>query len=251
MSLTKALRNVGIMPGDSVLVHSDVSSLSNHGGSLKSVLENVLSGVSAAVGLAGSVLVPTFNYDFCDGKPYHHEESKSQVGLFSEWVRTRPGSIRSFHPIFSFAGFGPIADELLDVRSNSSFGPGSVFENLYNKDAKILFLNVPFESCTFVHFVEQCVGIEYRFLKQFTGKVTRENRSWNDSFDFYVRYMDRTVDTYFGRLEQQLRDSDKLRSHELDSGQLLLTTSKAVFKAASAMIADDPYSLLKTPPVRS
>jgi aminoglycoside 3-N-acetyltransferase len=249
--LEDALTNLGLNSGDSVLVHSDSSLAMAMSGAewWDEAFDYQANALRAALGPNGTVLVPTFNYDFCEGKPYDHDSSPSQVGMFTNYVRELPESSRSFHPIFSFAGFGPAAKQLLTTRSNSSFGRGSVFENLYDSDSKLLFVNVSFEFCTFVHFVEQRIGIDYRYPKEFRGTVTRENQSSEDSFDFYVRYLDRTVDTFFGRLEQRLIDSGEMRSTELGDGRLTLTSSRAVFDAASALISEDPYSLLKSLPV--
>jgi aminoglycoside 3-N-acetyltransferase len=248
MSLVDALKQLGVNSGDELLVHSDISPMTDRDTNLKSVLDNVLESLTSSLGPDGTLVAPTFNYDFCGGQPYDHVRSKSQVGLFSEWVRTRPTAIRSFHPIFSFAGIGTGTNKLLTARSNSSFGQGSVFENMFDSNTKILFLDVSFEACTFVHFVEQRVGIEYRYLKTFTGEVTRDARTWTDSFDFFVRPLNQLVDTYFGRLETRLLESGDMNAVEFNGSKLLLTSANKIFATASAMIAESKYSLLRHPP---
>jgi aminoglycoside 3-N-acetyltransferase len=248
MTLVDALQQLGVEPGDELLVHSDISRMTNRDTNLKSVLDNVLESLTSSLGPDGTLVAPTFNYDFCGGKSYDHVRSKSQVGLFSEWVRTRPTAIRSFHPIFSFAGIGIGANKFLTARSNSSFGPGSVFENMFDSNTKILFLAVPFEACTFVHFVEQRVGVDYRFLKTFTGEVSRDARTWTDSFDFFVRPLDQVVDTYFERLETRLLESGDMNAIEFNGSKLLLTSANQIFATASAMIVESKYSLLRHPP---
>jgi aminoglycoside 3-N-acetyltransferase len=248
--LAKTLSDLGLKKGDSVLVHSD-SSLAMSLSQAEwwdEAFDYQIDGIRSAIGPGGTALVPTFNYDFCEGSSYDHDSTPSQVGMFTNYVRELPESSRSFHPIFSFAGFGFAAEQLLKTRSNSSFGTGSVFENLFDVNAKLLFINVSFEFCTFVHFAEQRIGIDYRYLKDFTGVVTQDDQSSEDTFDFYVRHLDRTVDTYFGRLEKQLLDSGKMQSAELAGGKLLLTSASAIFETASEMISEEPYSLLKTPP---
>jgi len=140
--LTKALIELGLGNEDSVLIHSDSTLAMQLSGAewWEEAFEFQIDALQAAVGPNGTLLVPTFNYDFCEGVPYDHAESRSQVGMFTNFVLDLPQSTRSFHPIFSFAGFGSGAESLLETSSNSSFGPGSVFENMYDADTLILFL---------------------------------------------------------------------------------------------------------------
>ena len=62
--------------------------------------------------------------------------------IFSNSVLFDTESIRSLHPIYSFAGYGKAIIDLFTNLSNSSFGEGSVFEKLYEINAKMLFINL-------------------------------------------------------------------------------------------------------------
>ncbi len=250
-ALAGALRELGLGPNDDVLIHSDSSLAMELSGAdwWDDAFEYQVTAIREVIGTDGTLLVPTFNYDFCEGKPYSETKSRSQVGMFTNYVLDMPAALRSFHPIFSFAALGARSGDLLTTRSNSSFGDGSVFENLYDADAKLLFLNVSFEFCTFVHFAEQRIGVDYRYLKDFTGQVTQNGQTREDTFDFYVRYLDRTVDTYFGRLERALRESGHMRSVLIAGEELLLTSTRAVYDTAAELLSRDRYSLLKQPPV--
>ena len=88
-------------------------------------------------------------------------------------------SIRSFHPIYSFAGIGPESKSLFRNISKSSFGKGSVFERLHRINAKILFFNLNFALCTYVHYVEQKKGVSYRYLKEFSGLVEKNGKKFS------------------------------------------------------------------------
>jgi len=104
-SVITALNQIGVEAGDTVLVHSD-STLAMRLSKSASWLEAnrfMQECFEETLGVQGTLIVPTFNYNFCKGKPYVHESTPSQVGLFSEQVRKDPRALRSFHPIFSFA----------------------------------------------------------------------------------------------------------------------------------------------------
>ena len=52
--------------------------------------------------------------------------------------------------------------------------------------------------------MEQAVGVDYRFLKQFTGVVSQGGEVRTDTFDFYARYLDRDIYLDMTRLENEL-----------------------------------------------
>ncbi len=249
----EALEGVGINQGDIILVHSDSTAIREFTGlkwgeALNLLKESFLN----VLGNSGTILVPTFNWDFCKGKPYSHERTRSQVGMFTNNVLFDDRSIRSFHPIYSFAGIGPEARDLFSNLSKSSFGENTVFHRLHQINAKIVFFNISFERCTFIHYVEQSIGISYRFLKRFTGKVIIGDKEYIDTFDFYVRYLDRDIHPYFKRLSDKLISIKKIHESALnDEYPILLSRCDDIYNYALKGMKSDPYYLIKNPPKHS
>ncbi len=248
--LSAALIDAGVTTGDTVLVHSD-STLSmelSGAASWGDALAFQLGCFVDVLGPCGTLIVPTFNYDFCEGKPYDQESSPSQVGLFSNFVLNHPGSVRSSHPIFSFAGIGRRANEICDGVSRSSFGADSVFDRLHKLDAGMVFFNLLFDFCTFVHYVEQAHGVDYRYMKEFSGEVARDGRTANETVDFFVRCLDRDVHPFFARLGERLDANGLLRTVTPGNGVIQHVRCGDVYQQAWEMLDGDPYSLLKRPP---
>ena len=67
----------------------------------------------------------------------------SQVGFFSNYLLSKANTFRSTHPIFSFVSIGNEAESLMKDVSNDAFGFNSVFDRLYIRKAKALYLNIP------------------------------------------------------------------------------------------------------------
>ncbi len=251
-TIEKALRKVGIKKGDIILVHSDSTpvfklddpnSLVNPLDLFKKCFLNIL-------GPTGTLVVPTFNWDFCKGKPYSHEKSISQVGIFTNYILWDNTSYRSFHPIYSFAAIGPDAKNICDNISKSSFGKGSVFHKLHKLSAKIVHFNLS-EIYTFLHYIEQSIGVDYRFLKYFKGKVEKDGIEWEDSFDFYVRYLDREVVNSTTRLMNYLESIGKMNKVILAKKYpILLAKADDIYQAALKKLKKDPYYLLEHPPIK-
>ena len=135
-----------------------------------------------------TILVPTFTYSFCKTKKFSKNESPSEVGIFTEYFRNQKSIKRSNHPIFSVAGKGSAIYSLIDNLSFSSTGDGSIFERLKVFDSYIIFFGSGFlESCTFLHYIEQCARVNHRYSKYFEGKVVDNNKIYNGVWEFYVR----------------------------------------------------------------
>lgn len=216
--IIQALKDVEIQAGDTVLVHSDLTAIRNSTGlSWLNTAEAVKEEIQNIIGLAGTLLVPTFNWDFCQGKPYIHEKTMSRLGLFSNNVLFDERSSRSIHPIFSFAGIGPATNRLFPNIGNSSFGKNSVFERLLDENAKILLIN-SISDIAFVHYVEQKSQVSYRFMKIFSGDVFVENINTSGTYDFFVRRKNDTTIFDGDALHQLLLDSGAMKKSEGPGG---------------------------------
>ncbi len=249
--LLAALAEAGVAPGDTIFVHSDVAPVIAAGNIFRPLdtLSLLTECFLEAVGRAGTLIVPTFNYDFCLGEAYSHEKTLSQVGLWSNHVLRDARAKRSFHPIYSVAAIGAEADKLTRGVSKSSFGVGSIFHRLYLQNAKLVFFNVSFYYCTFIHYAEQKIEVDYRFLKTFTGKVSVSGEERIDSFDFYARYLDREVVLELTRLEKELLADGRMKKSAFRDVPILQVRCGDVFEEAVRRVKSEPYYLLKHPPV--
>jgi aminoglycoside 3-N-acetyltransferase len=235
------LSEIGILSGDTVFVHSDtqLAMYLFRADWLEECMELLLKSFEEVLGPSGTLVVPTFNYDFCNGKPYNHQKTLSQVGKFTNYILQQPDMKRSLHPIFSCAAIGADAD-ICDNVSKSAFGKISIFDRLNLVNAKIVFFGCPFERCTFIHYVEQSHGVKYRFLKDFTGTIINNNREYTDTFDFLVRDLDGDVEVYLGKLEQRLR----VRGYLTESIGIMQVSARDIYNTAYTMLNEDHYCLL-------
>ena len=129
------------------------------------------------LGLTGTLVVPTFT--FCHGraaKPvFDPARDPSEMGRITEIARTRPGARRSCHLTGSVAALGPHAGEITGVQCPSVWAADGSFWKLYELDAHILMLGVPYLRCTFFHVVEQLVQVDYRQWSETEARVRDEN----------------------------------------------------------------------------
>lgn len=141
------------------------------------------------IGQEGTLLVPTFNWDFCQGKAFDIKKTVSKTGALGNAAIKHPLFKRSKHPIYSFCIWGKDQDYLTSIDPKDAFGEDSIFAYLHEKKAKALVVGIPpMHGLTFCHYVEQKVGVPYRYLKDFTAAYTDyEGILSEKTYSMYVR----------------------------------------------------------------
>ena len=176
-TLEAELRELGLEPGSSVLVHSSLSRVGWVCGGAVAVLQALL----AVLGPTGTVMVPTHTAELSDPSgwrnppvppdwwptiretmpPYEVATTPSLgMGALAELVRTWPGARRSAHPQFSFAALGPAAEQLTAGHGlQNGLGEDSPLARLYDLAGWVLLLGVGHDSNTSLHLAECRSGV--------------------------------------------------------------------------------------------
>ncbi len=183
-----------IKEGDIVYVVSDVLALSivSKEAKVKFDINKFIDSILEKVGEEGTVLIPTFNWGFCKGETFDIKKTVSKTGALGNAALKRSDFKRSKHPMYSFAIWGKDKEILTTMDYKEGFGEGSIFEYLYEKKAKAFVIGLPtLSGLTFIHYVEQCVGVPYRYSKDFTANYIDENGCESQkTYAMYVRDLD-------------------------------------------------------------
>ena len=141
------------------------------------------------VGPEGTVLIPTFNWGFCKGELFDIRKTVSRTGALGNAAIRRDDFKRTKHPIYSFMVWGKDQKKLTDMDPKDGFGPGTIFEYMHREKAKALVVGLhTMAGLTFCHYVEQMVGVPYRYLKDFTAKyIDEQGNSSVKTYSMYVR----------------------------------------------------------------
>ncbi|MFD7658197.1 aminoglycoside N(3)-acetyltransferase [Actinosynnema sp. NPDC059797] len=202
-SIAAQLGEAGLRRGDTVLVHSSLSSLGWVCGGAVAVVRALLD----ALGEDGTLVVPTQCGDNSDPAkwrnppvpeswwdgirasmpPYDPRTTPSSgMGVIPEVVRTWPGALRSAHPQTSFAAVGPRAAEVVEGHAlDSQLGERSPLARLEALGARVLLLGVGFDSCTAFHLAEYRLPAPVEADNSF-AVTTARGRSWTTVRDVAV-----------------------------------------------------------------
>lgn len=189
-----------------------------------------------------TLLLPTFNYDYYTNRKFDVDADPCQVGMLNEYARRTAGVIRTRQPVYSFACIG-------DILINTGFvenplGQQSVFADLVMIDGLVVFWGAGFESCTFLHHIEEVLCIPYRRDKEFPGCVVRGSLTWNVKMHHKVRPKNVDIEIDWPRLESELIDSGHLDIHPLGRGRLRVFNAEIVGKFWASKVKTDPLYFL-------
>lgn len=253
--ITKVLREVGIGPGDGLLVHSALQYLGRPVGGVRvyyaalcEILDNG-SGRTGEVPLLGTVAVPTFNFAFARGERYDPANTPSEgMGSFSEFVRTLPGALRTSHPMQSLAVVGHYAAELSGLDTPSAFDPGSVFERMLELDFKLLLLGADVQAVSMLHYSEQRAKVPYRFWKDFKGEI-RTSSGWSSrTYRMYVRELELDPQLQLYPIQEMLMKRGQWSSLPINYGNISSCRLVDFVAATDKLLASDPWSLVANRP---
>ncbi len=251
--LVESLAAAGLRKGDVVHVQSDLRRIGPVDAPMTrdDLCEFYLRAIQEVIGSDGTLTVCTSFEDYGRyGTPFVREESPSRLGLFSEYVRTRPGALRSVHPILSVAGLGARAEELCGGTHYDGFGWSSPWGRLHRANAKIMTLGMGRNGggTTFFHYVEKLYGVPYQYTKLFTAPVFSDGKEVPGPFTMSVRYLDFSIVNTPVRVKTRLVELGE--AIEVPTGRAFTWCANAnrIVDRMMAMFDEDRWTMLERPP---
>jgi len=185
------IENLNIKKGDSLLLIADLTNIliDCKNNNEKFDGNKFIDSIIKKIGLKGTLLLPTFNFDFCKGKDFDYINTVPKTGALPKIGLSRKDFKRTKHPIHSFAVWGSGKEELCNLDNLSSFGNDSPFSYLHKKNVKNLTIGLDYKlGFTMVHYCEEKVGVNYRLLKEFKGFYIDKNKKRElKTYKMYVR----------------------------------------------------------------
>ena len=142
----------GLKQGDIVLLTSDIMQL------MFTAVRNgerfdrdaFLDAILGVIGQEGTLLIPTFNWDFCHGVAFDYHKTPCKTGALGGFALGRADFRRTQHPLYSFAVAGKDQQMLCDMQNVSSFGADSPFGYLERCHAKNVIIGIHYTDCSII-----------------------------------------------------------------------------------------------------
>lgn len=195
--IVRALKDVGVHEGQTIMVHTSLSSFGFVCGGAQTVIEALLE----CTGEEGTLMMPAQSWKNLDPETgVHWEEPRewwqtirdnwpaydkaitptNTMGAVAEMFRKWPGALRSDHPARSVAALGRYAEYLTRNHDLSNiFGEGSPVGKLYELDGYVLLMGVEYDKNTSIHLAD--VRAEYpgkHYVTEHSAMMVNGKREW-------------------------------------------------------------------------
>lgn len=182
--LVRDFSALGLLPGDTVFVHSSLKSIGYIEGGPREVFE----ALRDVIGSQGTLIVPTYYlpggtiYATCKMPGYEFDPRRhgTNLGALPAAFLKFDGVQRSIHPTHSVSALGKHAEYVTKDhhRAPSIFGTGSPWDRCIELDGKVLGIGVTMGPVTFYHVLEDRMGDSFPLPVRLKDECRLPCRDW-------------------------------------------------------------------------
>lgn len=195
----------------------------------------------------GTLLFPSFNYDFSNNIEYNYLTSAPQkMGSLSNTAFKRDDFIRTRHPVFSFSVWGKNAEKFHQLSNKEAFSLDSPFGLMYQLNAKMLFIDIDYNrSFTYVHFIEHMEKAFYRYHKEFTNFYTDEHGDKTErTYSIFVRDLEKNVKNSYNPLGHIFEKNMIAKKEKIFNCEFILLDLHKAYDIVKHEIKTNPKNLI-------
>jgi aminoglycoside 3-N-acetyltransferase len=242
-NIREQLYDLGLSPGDTVLMHSSMKALLTDLTPESFLLELML-----ALTEEGTLLLPALSYETVTlENPYFSMiYSEPCVGMLPSTFFKMEGVIRSLHPTHSVCAWGANAKALTNKHffDNTPVGSNSPFMLLPQFSGKFLFVGDILHSCTFMHGIEEIVNAPYLFNEDMT-QYTLTDSTGNVHVKDYYTHNFRGWNQEYTRIRDILKFPD-IRAGTVCAAPVILIDADKLKTAAIERFESDIYAFVSS-----
>jgi aminoglycoside 3-N-acetyltransferase len=155
----KFLCENGILPKDTVLVHTSMRALGKVEGGCDGLIDAFRDYLSD-----GLFLIPTHTWANVNAKQpvYDVRSTEPCIGALPTVAAFREDGVRSLHPTHSITAFGARSEEFVkgEECASTPCSEDGAWRRLYDEDAWILLLGVGLDKNTYIHAVDEILDLD-------------------------------------------------------------------------------------------
>lgn len=243
--LKMQLKEMGICPTDTLLIHASMKVIGAVEGGADTVLDALMEYMSS-----GMLMFPTHTWRQM-GKEYPVFDPETEpvcVGILPELFRKRRGVVRSLHPTHSMAVYGKHAAEYVagEEQWETPCTPGGCWSRLSKEQAKILLIGVGHERNTYIHAVEEELDVPERLTAEPEIFWIRMKDGTLKERSMYRHYNPKTdhISEAYPKLEQAFYDRGAAKKVKFGDADGILCEAAAIRQVVSEVLAHEKNCLI-------
>ncbi|WP_099468065.1 AAC(3) family N-acetyltransferase [Konateibacter massiliensis] len=240
------IKQMGILPTDTLLIHSSMKAIGEVEGGADTVLDAFSEYLSE-----GLLILPTHTWASMSESHnvYDPKTEPACVGLLPNLFMKREGVLRSLHPTHSLAVLGKDAKAFIEGEENRTTPcePGGSYDRLRQRDAKILLLGVGHERNTYIHCVEEFLDVPERFTAEPTRFeiVMPDNTLRTSCMYRHYNAIKPHISEEYPKLEQAFYDRNAAKKVSFGSAACILCDSNAVYEVTKDVLSHQINCLIE------
>lgn len=232
------IEKMGILPTDTLLIHSSMKAIGEVDGQADTVLDAFMDYLSD-----GLLVLPTHTWATMSDSHNVYDRAKEPacVGILPNLFMKRGGVVRSLHPTHSVAAFGKEKNELIEGEENcmTPCSPKGVYNRLRERKAKILLLGVGHERNTYIHCVEELLHVPDRLTKEPTYfEIVMPDNQLKPSY-MYRHYNSTTahISESYTKLEQAFYEREAAKKTSFGDASCILCDANVVYEVTKDILS--------------
>ena len=236
--LTDDLKNMGLLPTDSLLIHSSMKSIGEVEGRADTVLDTFMEYFSE-----GRVMFPTHTWAQMSEEYNIFDPAKEPacVGILPNLFMKRDGVVRSLHPTHSMAVYGKDAETYIRGEENCTTPctPGGCWDRLRDIDAKILLIGVNHIRNTYIHSIEEVFDVPERLTEKPVDFKIKMPDGTLKSVSVHRHYSPYTahISEYFDKFTRAYYETGAAKQVKFGDADCILCDAKKLFEVTGRMLS--------------
>lgn len=245
-NLIEDLKKMGLKESDSLMVHSSMKSIGPVEGGADTVVDALMEYLSG-----GLLMMPTHTWAQMSAEynVFDPENEPGCVGIIPNIFFKRPGVVRSLHPTHSIAAYGTGAAAYVRGEENCTTPctPGGCWERLKSINSKILLVGVNHVKNTYIHAVEEVLGVPERFTDEpVLFKIKMPDSTYKE-VQMYRHYNVHTahISESFQKLARAYEENKAARNVRFGDADCILCDADGIFEVTKMVLSHELNCLIE------
>lgn len=240
------MEQMGILPTDTLLIHSSMKAIGAVEGGAETVLDVFMEYLKD-----GLLILPTHTWASMseEHKVYNPKNEPACVGILPNLFLKRKGVLRSLHPTHSVAVYGKDKEAFIKGEENRTTpcSPDGCYDRLRERNAKILLLGIGHERNTYIHCVEERLNVPDRLTKEPTlFEIVMPNGELKSSAMYrHFNAMNPHISEAYPKLEQAFYDRNAAKKGVFGDASCILCDANAIYEVTKDVLSHQINCLIE------